>query len=262
MSYEEIFRYGSDSIGPGMFQVLRDRLEAELGEDPFKVLERSPKRFLTAMRKIIGYRTTEAYFSMLAERLRAAGIAVTKDVLIDAMESDDPSRLELIFRNARIVTPFERMYRQKVFLQLEKAAKARQRRVVIGSALLGIGMFSLVLLVVTLASTLLSQLQMNIALAAGAIIAFVVAVENYLSNTAPAPRAEMIIRMRILGGSVPPLDEALHRVFTAILRERKGEYVDVSLSSLSESLEMSPVDLIDSIMMLQRAGVIRVESIS
>ncbi|MGC9020395.1 MAG: hypothetical protein ACP5KE_04235 [Candidatus Methanodesulfokora sp.] len=262
MSYEEIFRYGSDSIGPGMFQVLRDRLEAELGEDPFKVLERSPKRFLTAMRKIIGYRTTEAYFSMLAERLRAAGIAVTKDVLIDAMESDDPSRLELIFRNARIVTPFERMYRQKVFLQLEKAAKARQRRVAIGSALLGIGMFSLVLLVVTLASTLLSQLQMNIALAAGAIIAFVVAVENYLSNTAPAPRAEMMIRMRILGGSVPPLDEALHRVFTAILRERKGEYVDVSLSSLSESLEMSPVDLIDSIMMLQRAGVIRVESIS
>ncbi|PNV77849.1 MAG: hypothetical protein C0200_04075 [Thermoproteota archaeon] len=262
MSYEEIFRYGSDSIGPGMFQVLRDRLEAELGEDPFKVLERSPKRFLTAMRKIIGYRTTEAYFSMLAERLRAAGIAVTKDVLIDAMESDDPSRLELIFRNARIVTPFERMYRQKVFLQLEKAAKARQRRVAIGSALLGIGMFSLVLLVVTLASTFLSQLQVNIALAAGAIIAFVVAVENYLSNTAPAPRAEMIMRMRILGGSVPPLDEALHRVFTAILRERKGEYVDVSLSSLSESLEMSPVDLIDSIMMLQRAGVIRVESIS
>ena len=262
MSYEEIFRYGSDSIGPGMFQVLRDRLEAELGEDPFKVLERSPKRFLTAMRKIIGYRTTEAYFSMLAERLRAAGIAVTKDVLIDAMESDDPSRLELIFRNARIVTPFERMYRQKVFLQLEKAAKARQRRVAIGSALLGIGMFSLVLLVVTLASTFLSQPQMNIALAAGAIIAFVVAVENYLSNTAPAPRAEMMIRMRILGGSVPPLDEALHRVFTAILRERKGEYVDVSLSSLSESLEMSPVDLIDSIMMLQRAGVIRVESIS
>lgn len=260
--YEEIFRYGSDSIGPGMFQVLRDRLEAELGEDPFKVLERSPKRFLTAMRKAIGYRTTEAYLSMLAERLRAAGIAVTKEALIDAMEKDDPARLELIFRNARIVTPFERMYRQKVFLQLEKAARARHRRVAIGSALLGIGMFSLVLLVVTLASTFLSQLQMSIALAAGAVIAFVIAVENYLSNTAPAPRAEMMMRIRVLGGSIPPLDEALRRVLTALLREKKGEYVDVSLSSLSESLEMSPVDLIDSIMVLQRTGVIRVESIS
>ena len=260
--YEEIFRYGSDSLGPGMFKVLRERLEAELGEDPFEVLERSPKRFLTAMRKVIGYRTTEVYFSMLAERLRAAGIAVTKDELIDAMERDDPAKLELIFRNARIMTPFERMYRQKVFLQLEKAARARQRRVAIGSALLGIGMFSLVLLVVTLASTFLSQFQMNIALVAGAVIAFVIAAENYLSNTNPAPKAEMMIRMRILGGAVPPVDEALHRVFTALLRERRGDYVDISLTSLSESLEMSPVDLIDSIMMLQRAGVIRVESIS
>jgi len=262
MSYEDLFRYGSESIGPGMFQVLRDRLEAELGEDPFKVLERSPKRFLTAMRKIVGYRTTEAYFSILAERLRAAGIAVTKDDLMDAMERDDPAKLELIFRNARVVTPFERMYRQKVFLQLEKAARARQRRVAIGSALLGIGMFSLVLLVVTLASTFLSQAQVNIALAAGAVIAFVIAVENYLSNTAPAPRAEMTMRIRLLGGPVPPLDEGLHKVFTALMRERKGEYVDISLSSLSESLEISPADLIDSIVTLQRAGVIRVESIS
>jgi hypothetical protein len=94
------------------------------------------------------------------------------------------------------------------------------------------------------------------------VIAFVIAVENYLSNTAPAPKAEMMIRMRILGGAVPPVDEALHRVFTALLRERRGEYVDISLTSLSESIEISPTDLIDSIMMLQRAGVIRVESIS
>ncbi len=256
---EDAFRYASESLGPGAFDIIRFKLQDLLQEDPFIVAAKEPRTFYLALKKAFGPKAAETYLSILVDRLRASGVKVTKEDLVSALESNSPIRLAALLSSSR-VSQVEQLYRRKLMFELDRISKIRKRRLMIGSVLLGGGICSMILLILSIIYPILTPIQVMILTILGIVLSVIVAVERYLSNTFPELNVKALVRLRLLGGSPPPgLSISARKVYRWIESHSNEGFVNLDISSTSLDLDMFPSDLIDSIMELEKAGLVRVE---
>lgn len=94
VSIGDILRKASEALGPEIHDVLRFHLRKYLGEDPFLVVEKNPRRFLDALMSTTGSENALVYLRLLYIQLTRTGIYASEEEFINAFKERKPDKLK------------------------------------------------------------------------------------------------------------------------------------------------------------------------
>jgi hypothetical protein len=90
----DLLRRASEALGSGIHDVLKFHLRKHLGEDPFLVVEKNPRRFLEALMLTAGSENAVVYLKLLCIQLNKIGIYINETEFINAFKERKPDKLK------------------------------------------------------------------------------------------------------------------------------------------------------------------------
>ncbi|PNV77629.1 MAG: hypothetical protein C0200_05180 [Thermoproteota archaeon] len=94
VSVGDLLRRASEALGPGIHDVLKFHLRKHLGEDPFIVVEKNPRKFLEALMSTTGSENAVVYLKLLYIQLAKRGVYASETEFINAFKERRPDKLK------------------------------------------------------------------------------------------------------------------------------------------------------------------------
>lgn len=96
MGLGDLLKRASEALGPEIHSVLGFHLRKSLGEDPFLVLEKNPRRFLDALMSTVGGENAVVYLKLLYIQLAKRGINASEAEFLSAFNERKPDKLKKV----------------------------------------------------------------------------------------------------------------------------------------------------------------------